>query len=309
MSSITIIVPVYNTEKYLDRCLASILAQTFRDIEILLINDGSTDNSLAVLQSYADNDNRIKIINQKNKGLSATRNVGIKLANSAYILHVDSDDWIEPDMCEALYNEARQYDADIVTSHVFFDYPNKTIIKKEPYKKRCNFNEYLLTFTTKRGINSVCNKLIKRDLYILNNIEHYEDISLGEDSSALLRLIVFAHNVVTVNKAFYHYDIKPSSMTGNKNKKVMEYFSGLSRVEDFYKRNNVKTDLFPLLRLKIAYINLYGNLHSPSDEYKKLKQNFFSDTKQIISHIHFNKLCFKYKCFVFISLLIKKDNL
>ena len=307
MASISIIVPVYNTEKYLDRCITSIVGQIFQDIEILLINDGSTDNSLEILRKYAYKDNRIRIIDQKNKGLSATRNAGIKLANGVYILHVDSDDWIEPDMCEALYKKAKQYGADMVTSHVYFDYPNKTVLKKEPYKEENNFNEFLLTFTTKRGINSVCNKLIKRDLYILNDIEHYEDISLGEDSSALLRLIVFARTIVAVNKAFYHYDIKPSSMTGIKHKKVMEYFQALSKVEVFYKQNNVKTDIFPFLRFKIAYINLHGNMHSSSDEYKKLKKHFFADIKSIISHSYFNRLCLKYKCFILMSLL-RKEN-
>jgi len=303
MNLITVIVPVYNTEKYLDRCITSIINQTFRDIEILLINDGSTDNSLKILLEYAKKDKRVRIINQVNKGLSAARNTGIKVANGAYILHVDSDDWIEPDMCEAMYNEAKKYDADIVTSHVYFDYPRKKILKKEPYNGISGFNDFLITFTVKRGINSVCNKLIKRDLYLLNNIEHYEDISLGEDSSALLRLIVFARAIVAVNKAFYHYDIKTSSMTGSAKKNVMEYIQGLSKVENFYRQNNVKTDLFPLLRLKIAYINLYGNMHTDTDAYRKLKEYFLSDIKPILSHSCFYKLCLKYKCFVFICYL------
>ena len=306
MSSISIIVPVYNTEKYLDRCISSIIRQTFRDIEILLINDGSNDNSLEILQRYSNADDRIAIVNQVNKGLSSARNTGIKVSKGTYIMHVDSDDWIEPDMCEILYKEAKIFSADIVTSNVYFDYFNKTIIKKEPYKKINNFREYLLAFTIKRGLNSIWNKLIKRDLYTLNNIEHYEDISLGEDSSTLLRLIPFANIIISVDKAFYHYDIKSSSMTGNKEKKIMEYIQALSKVENFYKKHNISTDLFTLLRLKIAYINLYGNIHSNLNEYKQMKKYFFADIKSIISNKHFNKLCIKYKCFVIMCLIIKK---
>jgi len=306
MNLITVIVPVYNTEKYLDRCIVSIINQTFKNIEILCINDGSTDNSLKILSDYANKDNRIRIINQVNKGLSVARNTGIKAANGVYILHVDSDDWIEPDMCETMYKEAEKYDADIVTSHVYFDYPHKTILKKEPYKKTNNFSDFLTTFTVKRGINSVCNKLIKRDLYLLNNIEHYEDISLGEDSSALLRLILFARVIAAVNKAFYHYDIKTSSMTGSAKKNVMEYIQALSKVENFYRQNNVKTDMFPLLRLKIAYINLYGNMHTATDAFRKLKEHLYSDIKLILSHPCFYKLSLKYKCFVFMCLVFRK---
>ena len=307
MSLITVIVPIYNTEVYLDRCITSIIGQTLQDIEILLINDGSTDNSLEILLKYANKDDRIKIINQNNKGLSATRNVGIGLAGSAYILHVDSDDWIEPDMCKALYEKACQYNADIVISHMYFDYSNKTIIKKEPYKKITNRNDFLLTFVTKKGINSLCNKLIKRDLYILNNIKHYEEISLGEDSSALLRLVVFAPVIISVDRAFYHYDIKMLSMTGNRQKKVMEYIYALSKVEKFFVENNIETKIFPLLKLKIAYINLYKNMNSAvTDEYKKLRKHFYIDMKSIISHVHFPQLCFKYKCFALICFLFKR---
>jgi len=306
MSLITIVVPVYNTEKYLDRCITSIINQTFKDIEIILINDGSTDNSLKIMYEYASKDDRIKIIDQVNKGLSATRNTGIKAANGRYILHIDSDDWIEPDMCEVMYKKANKYDADIVTSHVYFDYPNKTILKKEPYKKTGNFNDFLMTFTVKRGINSVWNKLIKRDLYLSHNIKHFEDISLGEDSSALLRLIVFARTIVTVNKAFYHYDIKTSSMTGNTQKNVLEYLNSLSKVEEFYRQNGINNYLFPLLRLKIAYINLYGNMHNTADAYMKLKEKFIADIKPIMSNSYFNRLCLKYKCFFLLyAILIK----
>jgi glycosyltransferase involved in cell wall biosynthesis len=310
LSAITIIVPVYNTEIYLHRCINSIIDQSFSDIEILLINDGSTDNSLHILSEYAKQDGRIRIINQENRGLSAARNVGIRSAAGEYILHIDSDDYIEPDMCEAMYIEARKYHADMVTSYVYFEYPNKTIIKREPYKKMCGFNDFLLSFTTRRGINSVCNKLIKRDLYILNKIEHYEDISLGEDSSTLLRLIVFASCIITVDKPFYHYDIKPSSMTGSKNKKVMEYIRGLSKVETFYITNHIETGIFPLLRFKIGYKLLLNCTLAEAKrnnyaDYCRLYEQFYGEIFLIAKHPLFYKLHLSEKCFVIIHVFYK----
>jgi glycosyltransferase involved in cell wall biosynthesis len=311
MSAITIIVPIYNTEKYLDRCIRSIISQTFTDIEILLINDGSTDNSLNMLSDYAQKDNRITVISQENRGLPAARNRGIKTAASPYILHVDSDDWIEADMCELLYNAAVKNSADIVTSHVYFEHPNKRIVKKEPYPEKCGFQEFLEIYAARRGINSVCNKLIKRDLYMANNIEHYEDISLGEDSSALLRLIIFANTVVTVDKAFYHYDIKMSSMTAKKNKKVMEYINGLSRVEACYQENGIGTGLFPLLRYKIAYKLLAGCSFSKAkkfnySDYCLLYNKFYNEIDAIIKHRLFHTLCFTDKCYAFAHSLLRR---
>lgn len=99
---ISIIVPVYNSEKYIDRCLDSILNQTYKDLEIVLVNDGSNDQSLKILENYALRDTRIKVVNQENKGVAAARNTGLDNATGDYILYVDSDDWIENNMVERM---------------------------------------------------------------------------------------------------------------------------------------------------------------------------------------------------------------
>lgn len=118
MPLISVVVPVYNVEPYLEKCLNSILNQTMEDIEIICINDGSTDDSLSILQDYAEQDPRIKVIDQENKGLGATRNVGLSYATGEYVGFVDSDDFIEPTMYEKLYAKAREFDSDIVLTNV-----------------------------------------------------------------------------------------------------------------------------------------------------------------------------------------------
>lgn len=110
---ISIIVPVYNTGKYLEQCLESLVNQTLRDIEIICVNDGSSDDSLEILEKFAQNDARVIIINQANKGQSAARNAGLALAKGEYKGFLDSDDWAEPSMFEKLYNNAKTYDSDI----------------------------------------------------------------------------------------------------------------------------------------------------------------------------------------------------
>ena len=114
MIKISIIVPVYNTEKYLGVCLDSLISQTYKDIEIICVDDGSTDNSLQILNDYAAKDSRIKILTQKNQGPSVARNLGLEKAKGEYITFVDSDDWVSIDMCEKIYSKAIDTNADLV---------------------------------------------------------------------------------------------------------------------------------------------------------------------------------------------------
>ena len=111
---VSVIVPVYNVEKYLKDCLDSVVNQTLEDIEIICVNDGSTDNSLAILEEYAEKDSRIKIITQENKGLGGARNTGLYHANGEYISFIDSDDWIELNTFEELYNMSKNLDLDML---------------------------------------------------------------------------------------------------------------------------------------------------------------------------------------------------
>ncbi len=118
LAKISVIVPVYNVEEYLRECLDSVVNQTLSDLEIICINDGSTDNSLKILKEYAKKDSRIKVIDKKNEGLSATRNLGIDIATGEYIGFLDSDDWIDLDFYEKLYDAAKKYKADIACTNL-----------------------------------------------------------------------------------------------------------------------------------------------------------------------------------------------
>lgn len=111
---VSIIVPVFNVEKYLRQCLDSILGQTFNQFEVIIVNDGSTDNSGAICQEYEARDNRIVYLEKENGGVSEARNLGLDFATSEYIIFIDSDDWIEPTYVEVLYEKIEEYQADIV---------------------------------------------------------------------------------------------------------------------------------------------------------------------------------------------------
>ena len=117
MAKISVIIPVYNCEKFIEKCLQSLVNQTLTDIEIILVNDGSTDNSQKIIEKFSDT--RIKLINKKNGGQSSARNVGLDVANGEYIGFIDSDDWVDSDFFEKLYNTAKKYNADISISNFF----------------------------------------------------------------------------------------------------------------------------------------------------------------------------------------------
>lgn len=131
---VSIIIPVYNTKKYLKKCLDSIVNQTLKDIEIICVNDGSTDGSLKILEKYAKKDHRLKIINKENGGAGSARNIGMDIAKGEYLGFVDSDDWIEPQMFETLYQNAKKYNVDISFCNIrIYDEKQKKFIESDYY--------------------------------------------------------------------------------------------------------------------------------------------------------------------------------
>ena len=205
---ISIIVPIYNREKYLERCIKSIIEQDFKDIEIICVNDGSTDNSLEILKRFSNQDRRIIVINKENGGSSSARNVALKIAKGKYCLNIDSDDWIEQGYFKALYERAEKDDLDITISDIIFDFEekNKIIIVKDmdiSKDKILSKEEYLEHIFTDNFLCYMVNKLIKKDLYL--NIEYKEDLKLFEDAEVLIEIINNSKKIGKVNKEYYHY--------------------------------------------------------------------------------------------------------
>lgn len=234
---ISIIVPVYNTEKYLKRCLTSIANQNFKDIEIIIINDCSKDNSITIINEFKNQDKRIKVINKlKNEGLSAARNTGIEVAKGEYILHIDSDDWIEQGYLYDTYEAAKKNNADIVITDFYKDYDNgKVMYCKEQNIEIETGKNVLENCFLGKGYICVWNKLLKRNLYIKNNIEHPVNISQGEDLAVIPRLFYFSKIIVKINKAYVHYIQNPNSISNTSNiKKIIEVYKALDILEKFF---------------------------------------------------------------------------
>lgn len=202
---ISIIVPVYNTEKYLDRCIQSVLAQTYTNWELLLINDGSTDTSGIICDKYAFKDSRIRVFHKINEGVSATRNYGIAHILGEYVIHVDSDDWIEPEMLHDMYQAIRDSKADMVICDFYEEYRNSQTIRQIVQRPSDNDAQTVLMEMFQHLHGSCCNKLIRSQCYKVFDIQYPYDLNMGEDLYAMVSLLQHPINVTYLAQSYYHY--------------------------------------------------------------------------------------------------------
>ena len=190
---VSIIIPIYNSERYLNDCLRSVTNQSLQDIEIICINDGSTDNSLAILEDFSKADKRIKIINQENKGASAARNVGLRAARGEYVAFVDSDDTVECMAYEVAYNKIFAEQADVLMFGETFISCKDMVIQ----------DGFLML--NERGSMMPWNKLYKRDFLTHNNFNFFEEAKCYNDECFNSIVLPKAKKLVTISDKFYHY--------------------------------------------------------------------------------------------------------
>ena len=201
---ISVIVPVYKAEHYLARCVDTLLAQTFDDFEVILVDDGSPDNSGAICDEYALKDKRVRVIHQPNAGVSMARQKGLDNARGEYVIHADPDDWVEPDMLKELYAKAKEEDADMVICDFYGHYGGKVVYERQQ-PSSLDHNTVLCDMF-KHLFGSCCNKLVRRVCFLKFDIHFSEGVSFCED--LLINSTLLRHNikVAYLPNAFYHYD-------------------------------------------------------------------------------------------------------
>ena len=294
---ISIIVPIYNTEKYLVRCLDSLINQTYKNIEILCINDGSTDNSLNILNEYATKDKRIIVINQTNSGAATARNNGLDNATGQFLMFCDSDDYYEPDMCQKMINAILSYNVDLVMCDC--KYLKDKQITTIRQSKELNYHNLKLI-----GYNKINNKTINMINVILWNkifkksfIEKFQirfPISYKhEDASFILKYLAISSSYYGLNEILYNYNISnPNSLMENLYKK--------DKTNDFdflYAYNDVtlfmlKTPIIPkeiTKKYKEIYINIIKYWGSFLDNSNKI-QMFQILQKQLLNITFFDDI-------------------
>jgi len=265
----SIIVPVYNDENNLKRCLDSIVSQVFTDFECLLINDGSTDNSPAICDVYAGKDSRIRVFHKNNEGISRTRQFGIKKSAGMFTVFVDSDDWVEPELLQKAVQTINSDNPDII----FMDFYDENLSGKENY-----ISQNISIFDTDKVIKQALegnlfsclwNVIIKRELYFLNNINFVEGINYGEDSLFVIELLLNNPKIKYLSGAYYHHTFNHNSFTRkNKKNRYMERSKFLNQI--------------PLLLKKYDRLDLDKyNFFPINDKYEMLCSGIFSRKEYI----------------------------
>ena len=256
MVKVSVIIPVYNVEQYLRQSLDSILGQTLEDIELLCVNDGSTDKSLEILQEYASKDERVKIFDKENEGQGVGRNIGIKNATGEFIAFVDPDDWVEPDMYEKMYNQAKtlnsqvvfcdyrkvqEWDGKITIPHIFRKAVSLTKSKpiKVPVgqniKKPILYNSFLVApCQAWNGIYDT--KLVKE------NAIRFADFRCFEDVMFIVRTIVLAQNISYLNSVLYNYRIRKTSTLRANEERYIDLINITKAVKDYLKKQGLMDD-------------------------------------------------------------------
>lgn len=238
---ISIIVPVFNREKYLNQCIDSILEQTFTDFELILVDDGSSDNSACICKSYTEKDSRVNYIYQENKGVSVARNTGLDHAQGKYIGWVDSDDWVAPDMYEQLYNLLIASNADVAECRHYYVMQDKTVIHGFESHNEDSSDTSMLDFYIRHQLSeSLCTKLFKRHLF-----ENYR-FPVGqvfEDMRCVLYLALNHPFYVRTSEAKYYYRHNENSIINSE-----------------YSINKAKTSIL-LLKDQLSYVNESSQLN------------------------------------------------
>lgn len=256
MLKVSIIVPVYNAEKYIKECIESLINQTLKEIEIICINDGSTDNSLNILKDYEKLDNRIKIIDKENAGQSVARNLGIEMAKGEFLGFVDSDDWVDSDYFEKLYNAAIDLDSEISCAGYIRCKKNKNSVKKS-YTDRKMYNDInsIIKADNIPNDNYVWNKIYKRETWIEKGIK-FQAGRYFEDLAIVVKILHLFGSLVTVPDTYYYYRVNPNSTVAKLfGKHKTDYRWALESLRKYSEENNINLDYGNII-FKKEYIKL-----------------------------------------------------
>ncbi len=243
MFKISIIITIYNSEKYIKECVCSIFEQTLDKIEFIFVDDATPDDSINILKNIINNypfrENHIKIINlNKNGGVSNARQIGLNYATGEYIIHTDSDDWVDNDMYERLYNKAKETDADIVGCNFRHEFSDTQYDFHQQYSN--TIEENVSRLINGRIFPSLCTSLTRRSLIIENEISFPIGLNMGEDLYFNLQLFLHAKKIVSMDWAPYHYrHTQDSSCIQRSRKSIDSDIAIASLIEDLMRKHNL----------------------------------------------------------------------
>ena len=273
---ISIIIPVYNVEKYLRKCVDSVLAQTYTNLEVILVDDGSPDNCPGICDEYAVKDSRVKVIHQKNAGVSAARNAGLDAVTGGYIGFVDSDDWIEPDMYETMYNALTENGSDIacIRMSVERETDKKKVIGKPETPKVYEKERALQTMLNNKNITCmVCSYLFSSSLCA--DLRFSQELCVAEDFLFATELLLRVNKAVFILYACYHYLQRESSAYHSINEKFWTSMTAYDRIFGVVAEHAPyakKAAMFNIVNSDLRHVVFALNANALNEErYRQLK--------------------------------------
>lgn len=277
MKKISVIIPIYNSELFLDECLNSVVNQTYSNFEIILINDGSTDNSLSICKKYQSKYKNIIIIDQNNHGQGYARNIGIKKSKGHYVTFIDSDDWVSNNLLRKMYDFSENGNVDVVVADIYKNKNGKNSYFSNFQKLSTNDNTNLIISHP----GPVC-KLIKKSIFTDNELFFPEGL-FYEDLGTMPMLGVYARKIVNIEEGLYYYRIRENSTMQQKvfNPKLDDIFIIMEILESFFKGNKKYDE-------ELEYLYIEHLLYSASLRYLEYKETLKSQISKIYDIINLN---------------------
>lgn len=292
-NKVSVIVPVYNVQDYISECIESILSQTYMNIEIIIVDDGSTDNSINICRELLKKNSSCKIISQQNGGLSAARNTGLVNATGDFVFFLDGDDWIESDAIEKMIKDYLSQPCDIVSTTFYRDYPNKRISYETDELIYVNSSVCIEKMLFNEGINhSACGKLFRKEMFdgIRFPIGKYY-----EDYFTIYYIVATAKKICIDGYASYHYRLRDNSIqTGDMNleQKINDFLTASNEVLDFVSLKYSDLARVCYDRKYVDYLQMYFMLRNSANKNlknrikKEIRKMYFEEKKYKIERKH-----------------------
>ncbi len=289
-TKVSILVPVYKASKYMERCARSLFEQTFQDIEYIFVDDASPDNSIEILRNilskYPNRQKQVKIIvNQENKGVGVSRNIAIDNSSGEYIAFIDSDDYIELNSIEELFNFSILENADIVVFNMEIQYHDHSEIISDSVS--ADKDENLLNILTEKRSHNLCNKFVKSNLYKMKECRIPNGLNYQEDFYVYVRLVYFAEIIRKMDKVFYHYDFRNTESLTKKMGKM--HFENTVILWNSFDQFLTEKKLFEKYKLYMDYTKIHRKIRLMIDtndfKLRKLYANIFFEEEKRCSHL------------------------
>ncbi|MDT8861090.1 glycosyltransferase family 2 protein [Alkalihalobacillus sp. MEB130] len=286
MCKVSIIVIAYNIEGYIEKCLNSVIKQTYNEIEIIVVNDGSTDSTLDKIIAFSIIDNRIKIINKKNSGAMEARKSGLDIAKGEYILFVDGDDWIHKETIELLYNRAKDTDADIVLYNYFVTYNDRHKTQRAYAKDLEKLDDNLKNAILCHISPNLVTKFIKKEFIFSYNIKFPSNVRYAEDLATNINLFIHNPKISLLENNLYYYYQREDSVTKSLDERILD----IPKAVEFIKESLIKKELYQKYIEEfnyLAYTHIFYNKIICTSSYEEIHKKMNSAWKE--QKININK--------------------